>query len=114
MDSSTATLPAVIEATVELNDMARAVARGLPVSESIAHDMTRAEALGDFGDERWAAAMPTGYSLRPEFKAELRDEPLRRQLHAFHELTTSLGADDGKLAAAATVLDGLREVQLKS
>ena len=114
MESVTATLPAVIEATAKLNDMARAVARGLPVSEAIAHEMTRAEALGDYGDVRWAAAMPKVYSLRPEFKAELRDEPVRHQLHAFHELATSLGADDGKLAAAAVVLDGLREVQLKS
>jgi methyl-accepting chemotaxis protein len=114
MESVTATLPAVIEATTRLNDMARGVARGLPVSEAIAHEMTRAEALGDYGDERWSAAMPKVYSLRPEFKVELRDEPVRHQLHAFHELTTSLGADDGKLAAAGVVLDGLREVQLKS
>lgn len=37
MESVTATLPAVIETTAKLNDMARAVARGLPVSASIAH-----------------------------------------------------------------------------
>jgi len=114
MESVTATLPTVIEATAKLGDLARAVARGLPVSESIAQEMTRAETLGDYGDARWAAAMPKVYSLRPEFKAELRDEPVRHQLHAFHNLATSLGADDGKLAAAAVVVDGLREVQTKS
>jgi methyl-accepting chemotaxis protein len=114
MDSVTATLPTLIEATAELNDMARAVARGLPVSEAIGHDMARSEALGDFADERWAAAMPKVYSLRPEYKKELRDEEVRHQLHAFHELAGSLAAADGKLASASVVVDGLREVQLKS
>jgi methyl-accepting chemotaxis protein len=114
MESVTATLPAVIEATARLNDTARAVARGLQVSQPLTHEMTRAEALSDAGDGRWSAAMPKVYSLQPQFKAELRDEPVRHQLHAFHEIATSLMADDAKLAAASRVIDGLREVQLKS
>lgn len=114
MESVTATLPSVIEATARLNDTARAVARGVMASQALAHEMTRAETLGDHGDERWAAAMPKVYSLRPEFKAELRDEPVRHALHAFHDLASGLAADDAKLAAASVVIDGLREVQLKS
>ncbi|TXC66238.1 HAMP domain-containing protein [Piscinibacter aquaticus] len=114
MDSVTATLPAMIEATAKLNDAARAVARGVTASQALVHEMTRAEALSDFGDDRWAAAMPKVYSLRPEFKSELGDEPVRHALHAFHELATSLTAEDAKLAAASVVIDGLRDVQLKS
>lgn len=114
MESVTATMPAVIESTTAMGDMARAVARGLPVSAPISQAMARAEALSDYGDERWAAALPKVYSLRPELKAELRDEAVRHQLHAFHDLATSFATEDGKLAAAVGVIDALRQVQLKS
>ncbi len=114
MESVTATLPGVIEGTSRLGDLARAVARGLPASEAIRRELTRAEALSDYGDERWAAGMPKVYSLRPEFKTALRDEEVRHDLHAFHELTSSLVTDDAKLATAAGVLDALRTVQTRS
>ena len=114
MDGATAALPIVIEATSRLGDRARAVARGLPASADVTHEMVRAEALGDYSDERWAAGMPKVYSLQPAFKAELRDESVRHELHAFHELATSLKADEAKLAAGATVIDSLRSAQTKS
>jgi len=114
MDGATAALPIVIEATSRLGDRARAVARGMPASADVTHEMVRAEALGDYSDERWAAGMPKVYSLQPAFKAELRDESVRHELHAFHELATSLKADEAKLAAGATVIDSLRSAQTKS
>ncbi|WP_245213397.1 methyl-accepting chemotaxis protein [Rhizobacter sp. AJA081-3] len=114
MDSATAALPVVIEATARLGDRARAVARGMPASADVTHEMVRAEALGDYSDERWAAGMPKVYSLQPALKAELRDEAVRHELHAFHELATSLKSDDAKLAAGATVIDSLRTVQVKT
>ncbi len=114
MDGATAALPIVIEATSRLGDRARAVARGMPASADVTHEMVRAEALGDYSDERWAAGMPKVYSLQPAFKAELRDESVRHELHAFHELATSLKADEAKLAAGATVIDSLRSAQSKS
>jgi len=114
MDSATAALPVVIEATARLGDRARAVARGMPASAEVTHEMVRAEALGDYSDERWAAGMPKVYSLQPALKAELRDEAVRHELHAFHELATSLKSDDAKLAAGATVIDSLRTVQVKT
>ena len=114
MDGATAALPIVIEATSRLGDRARAVARGLPASADVTHEMVRSEALGDYSDERWAAGMPKVYSLQPAFKAELRDESVRHELHAFHELATSLKADEAKLAAGATVIDSLRSAQTKS
>jgi methyl-accepting chemotaxis protein len=114
MDGATGSLPMVIEATARLGDRARAVSRGMPATAEVTHEMVRAEALGDYSDERWAAGMPKVYSLQPGLKAELRDEAVRHELHAFHELATSLKADEAKLAAAATVIDDLRAVQGKT
>jgi methyl-accepting chemotaxis protein len=113
MDSATGALPMIIEATARLSDRARAVARGQAATEVFSHEIVRAEALSDYGDDRWGAAMPKVYTLQPAFKAELRDEEVRHELHAFHELATGLKADDAKLAAGATVVDNLRVVQTK-
>ncbi|WP_341888042.1 methyl-accepting chemotaxis protein [Variovorax sp. YR752] len=114
MDGVTAALPMVVEATVRLRDAAQALARGLPASDDMVLWMTRAEALGDLNDERWAAGLPKVYQLQPAFRQLLRDEEIRKQLHDFHALAASRSADDARLAAGAVVIDELHGAQSRT
>ncbi len=114
MEAVTASMPGMIDGTVKLYDLASAIARGLPDSDRIQREITRAEALSDFNDERWAAGMPKVYSLRPELKAEVHDEALRHELQELHALVSAQGFDDAKLAKSVPMLDAMRAVQAKS
>ncbi len=113
MDGSYGAMPAMVEATAQLRDIAAAVAAGAPADDKILKAIHFSETAGDIGDARLVAALEKIYSVHPDFKGAFGAEPARQAMHSFHELV-----DDPKDAQSVTIagdaaLQGLLALQAK-
>jgi methyl-accepting chemotaxis protein len=115
MDAVFAALPTALDATARLRDLATAKSSAAIGGSLAERELARAEALGDAGDERWAAGMPKVYGLHPGLKERLGEEDARRAMHALHGLAGAGQAPAPQLAqAGAAALEQLQRVQVAS
>jgi len=109
MDGATAAMPALLDATALLRDMAVVVAKAGQPDAAMQRQMTVAETMGDLGDARLEAALDKVTGVHPHLKQAFGAEAARKSLHAFHENVDAgnaalIGSEGGAVVASLHAL----------
>ena len=114
MSAAFDSLPQMIDSTARLIDVSTALAQGKTGGPVVDVLMARAEAMGDFADDRLEAGLIKVYGLHPALKAALAADDARHHMHGVQEDATSGNGQAAELRKnGGAAVDALRAVQRK-